>query len=49
MYDPLQHWKAGSDKCKRVGIVGGGGLGHMGVTLAKVRLQQQYLSLSTAF
>jgi D-arabinose 1-dehydrogenase-like Zn-dependent alcohol dehydrogenase len=37
MYDPLQHWKAGSDKCKRVGIVGGGGLGHMGITLAKVR------------
>eukprot|EP00953_Heterococcus_sp_UTEX-ZZ885_P004908 3129-Heterococcus_DN1.PRE.1 len=35
MYDPLQHWKAGSDKCKRVGIVGGGGLGHMGITLAK--------------
>ena len=31
-YSPLRHWKAG--KGKRVGIVGLGGLGHMGVKLA---------------
>ena len=32
-YSPLRHWKIG--KGKRVGIVGLGGLGHMGVKLAK--------------
>jgi uncharacterized zinc-type alcohol dehydrogenase-like protein len=32
MYSPLRHWKAGPDK--KVGIVGIGGLGHMGVKLA---------------
>jgi uncharacterized zinc-type alcohol dehydrogenase-like protein len=32
MYSPLRHWGAG--KGKRVGIVGLGGLGHMGVKLA---------------
>lgn len=31
-YSPLRHWKAG--KGKRVGIVGLGGLGHMGVKFA---------------
>ncbi len=31
-YSPLRHWKAG--KGKRVGIVGLGGLGHMGVKLS---------------
>lgn len=31
-YSPLKHWKAG--KGKKVGIVGLGGLGHMGVKLA---------------
>ena len=31
-YSPLRHWKAGPGK--RVGIVGLGGLGHMGVKLA---------------
>ena len=31
-YSPLRHWKAG--KGKKVGIVGLGGLGHMGVKLA---------------
>jgi len=32
-YSPLRHWKVGP--CKKVGIVGLGGLGHMGVKLAK--------------
>jgi len=32
-YSPLKHWKVGPGK--RVGIVGIGGLGHMGVKLAK--------------
>jgi alcohol dehydrogenase (NADP+) len=32
MYSPLMHWKAGSGK--KVGIVGLGGLGHMGVKIA---------------
>lgn len=32
-YSPLKHWKVGPGK--RVGIVGLGGLGHMGVKLAK--------------
>lgn len=35
MYSPLSHWKAGSEHVKRVGIVGGGGLGLMGIKLAK--------------
>jgi D-arabinose 1-dehydrogenase-like Zn-dependent alcohol dehydrogenase len=29
MYEPLIYHKAGSEHVKRVGIVGGGGLGHM--------------------
>lgn len=33
LYSPLRHWNAGSGK--RVGIIGLGGLGHMGVKLAK--------------
>ncbi|KAJ3773903.1 chaperonin 10-like protein [Lentinula raphanica] len=33
LYSPLHHWKAGPGK--RVGIIGFGGLGHMGVKLAK--------------
>jgi uncharacterized zinc-type alcohol dehydrogenase-like protein len=32
-YSPLKHWKVGPDK--KVGVVGLGGLGHMGVKLAK--------------
>ncbi|MEI9889850.1 MAG: NAD(P)-dependent alcohol dehydrogenase [Caulobacteraceae bacterium] len=32
-YSPLRHWKVGSGQ--RVGVVGLGGLGHMGVKLAK--------------
>jgi uncharacterized zinc-type alcohol dehydrogenase-like protein len=32
LYSPLRHWKAGPGK--RVGIIGLGGLGHMGVKLA---------------
>ncbi len=33
LYSPLRHWKAGPGK--KVGIIGLGGLGHMGVKLAK--------------
>ena len=33
LWSPLRHWKAGSGK--KVGIVGIGGLGHMGVKLAR--------------
>ena len=33
LYSPLRHWKAGTGK--RVGIVGFGGLGHVGVQIAK--------------
>lgn len=33
LWSPLRHWKAGPDK--KVGIVGIGGLGHMGVKLAR--------------
>jgi uncharacterized zinc-type alcohol dehydrogenase-like protein len=32
LYSPLRHWKAGPGK--RIGIIGLGGLGHMGVKLA---------------
>lgn len=32
-YSPLRHWKIGPDK--KVGVVGIGGLGHMGIKLAK--------------
>jgi uncharacterized zinc-type alcohol dehydrogenase-like protein len=32
MYSPLMHWKAGPGK--KVGIVGLGGLGHMGIKIA---------------
>ncbi|MEI9890743.1 MAG: hypothetical protein WDN45_09290 [Caulobacteraceae bacterium] len=32
-YSPLRHWKVGPGQ--RVGIVGLGGLGHMGVKLAR--------------
>jgi len=32
MYSPLKHWKAGPGK--KVGIIGLGGLGHMGVKIA---------------
>src|SRR3569833_54338 len=33
LYSPLKHWKAGPGK--RVGVIGLGGLGHMGVKLAR--------------
>jgi len=33
LYSPLRHWKAGPGR--RVGVIGLGGLGHMGVKLAK--------------
>ena len=32
-YSPLKHWKAGPGK--KVGVVGLGGLGHMGVKFAR--------------
>lgn len=33
MYSPLKHWQAGPGK--KVGIIGVGGLGHMGIKIAK--------------
>jgi uncharacterized zinc-type alcohol dehydrogenase-like protein len=33
LYSPLKHWKAGPGK--RVGIIGFGGLGHVGVQISK--------------
>lgn len=33
LYSPLRHWKAGPGK--RIGIIGFGGLGHVGVQIAK--------------
>lgn len=35
VYEPLKHYNAGSEHVKRIGIVGGGGLGHMGIKIAK--------------
>jgi alcohol dehydrogenase (NADP+) len=35
VYEPLTHYNAGSEHVKHVGIVGGGGLGHMGIKIAK--------------
>jgi alcohol dehydrogenase (NADP+) len=35
VYEPLVHYNAGSEHVKHVGIVGGGGLGHMGIKIAK--------------
>ena len=32
MYSPLMHWKAGPGK--KVGIIGLGGLGHIGIKIA---------------
>jgi uncharacterized zinc-type alcohol dehydrogenase-like protein len=34
-YSPLRHWKVSSVDVQRVGIIGLGGLGHMGVRFAK--------------
>jgi uncharacterized zinc-type alcohol dehydrogenase-like protein len=35
VYDPLKHWHAGEAHVKHIGIIGGGGLGHMGIKIAK--------------
>eukprot|EP00903_Cladosiphon_okamuranus_P012893 g12039.t1 len=35
VYNPLVHWKAGSDGAKRVGVVRGGGLGMIAIKIAK--------------
>ena len=44
-YSPLRHWKVG--KGQRVGIIGLGGLGHMGVKLAKA-LGAQVVMITTS-
>lgn len=41
LYSPLMHWKAGPNK--KVGIVGMGGLGHMGVKIAKALGAEVYV------
>ena len=35
LYDPLRHWGATEGKQMRIGIIGVGGLGTMGIKLAK--------------
>ena len=35
MYDPLRHWGATAGKPMTIGIIGIGGLGTMGIKLAK--------------
>lgn len=46
LYSPLKHWKAGPGK--KVGIVGLGGLGHMGVKLAHKMGAQTVLFTTSA-
>ncbi|MDR3530480.1 MAG: NAD(P)-dependent alcohol dehydrogenase [Rhodopila sp.] len=47
MYSPLRHWNAGPGK--RVGIIGFGGLGHVGVQISKaLGAHTTVLDLSTA-
>jgi uncharacterized zinc-type alcohol dehydrogenase-like protein len=46
MYSPLMHWKAGPGK--KVGIIGLGGLGHMGVKIAHA-LGAEVIVLSHSF
>lgn len=45
LWSPLRHWKAGPGK--KVGIVGIGGLGHMGVKLARA-LEAQVVAFTTS-
>lgn len=45
MYSPLKHWQAGPGK--KVGIIGLGGLGHMGVKYAKAMGAETWLITSS--
>ncbi|KXK27352.1 MAG: NADP-dependent alcohol dehydrogenase C [candidate division WS6 bacterium OLB20] len=45
MYSPLRHWNAGPGK--KVGIIGLGGLGHMGVKYAKAMGAEVYVITSS--
>jgi len=47
MYSPLKHWGAAGDKKMTVGIVGIGGLGTMGIKLAKA-MGNDVLAISTS-
>lgn len=47
MYDPLRHWGATSGKKMSIGIVGVGGLGTMGIKLAKA-LGHKVYAISTS-
>ena len=46
MYSPLKHWGAASEK-KIVGIIGIGGLGTMGIKLAKA-LGNEVMAISSS-
>jgi uncharacterized zinc-type alcohol dehydrogenase-like protein len=46
LYDPLKHWGATSGKKMNIGIVGVGGLGTMGIKLAKA-LGHKVYAIST--
>jgi len=47
MYDPLKHWGATSGKQMTVGVIGIGGLGTMGIKLAKA-LGHRVVAISTS-
>jgi uncharacterized zinc-type alcohol dehydrogenase-like protein len=47
MYDPLRHWGATSGKPMTIGIIGVGGLGTMGLKLAKA-LGHRVVAISTS-
>jgi uncharacterized zinc-type alcohol dehydrogenase-like protein len=48
MYDPLKHWGATKgDKVMSIGIVGIGGLGSMGIKLAKA-MGHRVVAISTS-
>ena len=47
MYDPLKHWGATSGKQMSIGIIGIGGLGTMGIKLAKA-LGHRVVAISTS-
>lgn len=47
LYDPLRHWGATAGKQMSIGIVGIGGLGTMGVKLAKA-LGHKVTAISTS-
>ena len=46
MYDPLRHWGATQGKKMTIGVVGIGGLGTMGIKIAKA-LGHEVMAIST--